>query len=84
LDDDCYGAGKYCAIEKGDSNYKMKGRQIIQEDLRQKCLYNRYYNATSTRHIWWEYMAYVHQNCYNAITEECSENAHLELNIPFK
>lgn len=28
-------------------------------------------------------MAFVHVNCYNAITEECSFNAHFALNLPF-
>lgn len=36
--DDCFAGGDYCAVEP--SNDKIKGRDIIQEDLRQKCLYN--------------------------------------------
>jgi hypothetical protein len=83
LDEDCYGGGKYCAVEKNDEGYKLKGRQIIMEDLRQKCLYKRYYNATATRHVWWDYMNYVHKTCHNSITEECSFNAHVELDLPF-
>ena len=42
LDNDCYGGGKYCAVEA--SNDKQKGREIIMEDLREKCLYNKYYS----------------------------------------
>lgn len=37
LENDCYGGGKYCAVET--SNMNIKGREIILEDLRQKCLY---------------------------------------------
>lgn len=32
LKNDCYGGGKYCAIENSDS--KIQGRDIILEDLR--------------------------------------------------
>lgn len=32
LNNDCYGGGKYCAVEP--SNDKLKGREIILEDLR--------------------------------------------------
>ncbi len=32
LDNDCYGGGKYCAVEP--SNSMQKGREIIDEDLR--------------------------------------------------
>lgn len=37
LKNDCYGNGKYCAVEP--SNEEIRGREIILEDLRQKCLY---------------------------------------------
>ena len=37
LKNDCFGGGKYCAVEP--SNERFKGRDIILEDLRQKCLY---------------------------------------------
>ncbi len=32
IDNDCYGAGRYCAIEA--SNKDIKGREIMLEDLR--------------------------------------------------
>lgn len=38
IESDCYGGGKYCAVEP--SNAAIKGREIVEEDLRQKCLYN--------------------------------------------
>jgi hypothetical protein len=37
LKNDCFGGGKYCAVEP--SNERFKGRDIIMEDLRQKCIY---------------------------------------------
>jgi hypothetical protein len=38
IKNDCYAGGKYCAVEP--SNNLIKGRDIIIEDLREKCLYN--------------------------------------------
>lgn len=37
LKNDCYANGKYCAVEP--SNENIRGREIILEDLREKCLY---------------------------------------------
>lgn len=38
---DCWGGGKYCAVES--SNENMKGKDIVLEDLRQKCIYQDAY-----------------------------------------
>lgn len=81
LNNDCYGNGKYCAIEP--SNEKIKGRAIIEEDLRQRCLYDEVYNKTSTRYLWWAYIKYVHINCYSVINEDCSKAAHKSLSLDF-
>lgn len=77
LRNDCYGGGKYCAVEP--SNKNQKGREIILEDLRQKCIYNQYYESPSTRYAWWAYMSLVHKNCYSVINEDCSKKAHATL-----
>jgi len=79
---DCYGGGKYCAVEP--SNDKIAGHEIVDEDLRQKCLWNvlkadkENENATD---LWWDYIARVHSHCYNVINEDCSKRAfeHLEI-----
>jgi hypothetical protein len=81
LQNDCYGGGKYCAVEP--SNENLKGREIILEDLRQKCLYNKLYENDSTRKTWWDYMRYVHTNCYSVINEDCSKSAHSKLGLDF-
>ena len=62
LKNDCYGGGKYCAVEP--SNENINGREIIDEDLREKCLYSKVYGEEKTRYLWWAYMQYVHTNCY--------------------
>ena len=38
LENDCFGGGKYCAVESSNGN--IKGRDIVLEDLRQICLWN--------------------------------------------
>ena len=45
-------------MEPSDTN--IKGREIIQEDLREKCLYNKFYKDEKTRYLWWAYMKFVH------------------------
>jgi hypothetical protein len=82
LDNDCYAAGKYCAVET--SNTKIKGREIILEDLRQKCLYQIEYNTSRTHHIWWDYIKTIHTNCYNVLNEDCSIMAHTKLGLNFQ
>jgi len=81
LKNDCFGGGKYCAVEP--SNDRIKGREIILEDLRQKCIYMKSYEDLRDRSIWWDYMKYVHQNCYNFINEDCSRAAHKKLGMEF-
>ena len=66
----CFGMGKYCAL---DTNHKtMTGKDIILEDLRQLCIYNKEYNNENDRPTWWDYMKNVHMNCYGAVNEDCS------------
>ena len=40
-DKHCFAGGKYCAQDS--SNYKLSGREIILEDLRQICIYKKFY-----------------------------------------
>lgn len=79
LKNDCFGGGKYCAVEPSNDN--IKGRDIVLEDLREKCLYNSMYKSEKNRYLWWSYMQYVHQNCYDIINEDCSKRAHERLSL---
>jgi len=81
LEHDCFAGGKYCAID-ADNDY-LEGRDIIIEDLRQKCLYQETYKEVATRYKWWAYMKQVHKNCYAEVTEECSKQAHIKLSLNF-
>lgn len=78
LEKDCFGGGKYCAMEP--SNEMITGREIVLEDVRQKCLYS----SLSKRHqedVWFEYISRVHSVCYSVINEDCSREAHKHLDL---
>lgn len=38
LDNDCYGNGRYCALEPSNAN--IRGHEIVLEDLRQMCIWD--------------------------------------------
>lgn len=78
INKDCYSGGAYCAIEP--NNKALNGRQIIQEDLRQKCLWNSLKEQSQTEK-WWKYVQRVHQTCFNVIDDICSQKAHEHLNL---
>lgn len=67
---DCFGNGKYCALD-GLSN-KLKGKDILYENLRQKCLHN-YLEDHKKENMWWEYIIKFLEICSNEITEDCSK-----------
>ena len=48
VDDHCFAGGKYCAKET--HNKKLKGTEIILEDLREICIYKEAYKSVETRH----------------------------------
>lgn len=78
IESDCYGGGKYCAVEP--SNYAIKGKEIVLEDLRQKCLYKKQHKKGTTT-VWFDYIQRVHETCYAVINQDCSQNAHEHLGI---
>ena len=67
--------GRYCGkISYGTD--KIKGREIILEDLREKCIYANLRIKKMDYSAWWIYMEHVHKLCYHSITEDCSRLAH--------
>lgn len=81
--DMCFGDGKYCAIDT--KNSKLTGQEILEEDLRQKCLYKKLtMNKYKKEDLFWDYIEIVLTNCYNGINEDCSKQAHTELELDFK
>jgi len=81
MKNDCFSGGKYCAVEA--SNDKIKGKDIILEDLRQKCLYKQLYES-GEREKWWNYISKFHQACSTAINEDCSRLAHERAGLSFE
>lgn len=73
---DCFGGGKYCALEPG--NMSIKGQEIILEDLRQACLWKNV-NKVNQTDLWWKYVETVHSSCYSVLNEDCSQRAHTKL-----
>ena len=59
---------------------EQTGKDVLLENLREICLFNSLPHFKLT---WWDYMKYVHKECYRAITEECSENAFKSLSVDF-
>jgi len=80
MENDCYGGGKYCAVESSNAN--IKGRDIVQEDLRQLCLWGKFSKQNMTEQ-WWNYVTRVHSTCYSVINEDCSRRAHQFLDINY-
>lgn len=76
---ECFAGGKYCAI---DNDPIMPGREIILEDLRQKCLFTRL-NEGGELSSWFKYIERVHATCYSKINEDCSRNAHSRLGLDY-
>lgn len=80
LENDCYGGGKYCAVESSNAN--IKGRDIVIEDLRQICLWDMFKRNNESLK-WWRYIKQVHSTCYSVINEDCSRRAHEHLDLDF-
>ena len=73
LDKDCFGGGRYCAVESSNAN--IKGRDIVLEDVRQLCLWENL-SAKNDTYSWWKYIKRIHSTCYSVINEDCSKRAH--------
>jgi hypothetical protein len=65
------------------SNY-INGKDILIEDLREKCLYQIVEKSGQSTDKWWEYMQYVHRMCYDLISEDCSKMGHKQIGFSFE
>ena len=82
--DECFGDGRYCAPNQNRAEGSfIKGKNIILEDLRQMCLHQRLV-FEGNEPLWWDYMKYVHQECFEYISEECSQDAHAKIQQDFE
>lgn len=78
----CYGGGRYCAMDSGNS--KLTGKEIVLEDLRQMCIYDYAYNKVNNRQLFWDYIKNVHSECDSKLNEDCSKYAHKETSIKWE
>jgi len=62
----------------------MTGREIIHEDLRQKCLFNLAMESEGGIQQWFSYIERVHATCYATVNEDCSRNAHSHLKLDYE
>lgn len=77
---ECFGNGKYCAIIH--NSVSMNGQEIMLEDLRQQCIYDR--NPTNQTDVFWEYIKEAHALCPGYINSDCSKQAHTKLKMDYK
>ena len=58
----------------------VKGKDVIREDLREKCLYKNLKHKKD----FWKYMERAHEICIGSIiTEDCSKLAHKFIGADF-
>ena len=76
--ENCVSFGKYCYFPK-ETTVEKDGRNIVIEDVRQKCMYNLSVNKNKISN-YFKYMNSFYENCLNVennkrINEECSQIA---------
>ena len=76
--ENCVSFGKYCYFPK-ETTVEKNGRNIVIEDVRQKCMYNLSVNKNKISN-YFKYMNSFYENCLNVednkrINEECSQIA---------
>ena len=78
---DCFGQGKYCAIDIEDMH--MSGKDLLLGNIRQKCIYNNSLKTKDSDIDWWDYMIKAHMLCYDDFTEDCSKMIHERLELDY-
>ena len=82
--EECFGDGKYCAPNHDRSTYSnIYGRDIISEDLRQHCLHNALKDQ-GKESLWWDYIKFVHSECFGFISGQCSRMGHKKINMKYQ
>ena len=79
--DECLSGGKYCSPNFIKTEFNnIKGRNILLEDLRQSCLHDNL-SKQGKLSTWFDYIKEVHAECFDFISEKCSQNAHTALGL---
>ena len=55
---DCFCGGRYCAMD--ENNLRVSGKDILNENLRQKCIYQNALKNDKIDTIWWTYVTKAH------------------------
>lgn len=76
----CFSGGQYCAFHFDNLNHT--GREILYENLREKCLHDILQNSKDEGK-WWDYMHWVHTHCRNDISEDCSKRGMDKLELSY-
>jgi PA domain len=80
---DCLGGGRYCAPDP-DGNGPISGRMVIQEDLRQLCMFEQM-NDDVDYSRWFLFQSSFSKKCVlDNFTPECSENIMAGLGFDIK
>lgn len=81
----CLGSGKYCISPKYEIGAD-DGREILLEDIRQKCIYLHSYNKEGNKNLYWDYMINFEKNCIDKskFNRECSYNVIDQIGFPIK
>jgi hypothetical protein len=80
--DDCLGRGKYC---NNPGKFGIKdGREIVHENIKQKCVYKYAYQQTGVKTLYWEYLNEFYSSCCvtNKFNKECSMTASKTVGLP--
>jgi len=86
--DNCYSSGRYCITPRYDLNIS-DGRQILRENLRQKCIYKYAYETAKNSSVYWNYMGMFYDDCIGNgteaknFTEMCATNTMIQLNVNY-
>lgn len=76
---DCYGNGKYCAMDYTD--LEMSGKTILLSNIYQKWIYKVSLDTKKNDSDWWNYMYKAHSSCYKDFTEDCTKMIHNKLGL---
>ena len=76
---DCYGNGKYWAMDYTD--LEMSGKTILLSNIHQKCIYKNSLESNKNDSDWWNYMIKAHSSCYKDFTEDCSKMVHNKVGL---
>jgi hypothetical protein len=71
--DHCISNGEICGVESFEQN--LTGIQVLNEDLRQKCVWEQSKQDEEQYSRFFGYIQAVHKECRIAINKDCSEDA---------